>query len=126
MNMNINVDDIHFHAVHHVGRLRSEDTSKSTLRPIIARFFSREDRDTVFRARNRLKGSSRAKDVYIMLDYAKAIQQERKVLIKAMFQAKEQGLSAKVIDRKLNINNVIYIVSNIPEDLRPPQSSAQA
>ena len=50
----------------------------------------------------------------------------RKVLIKAMFQAKERGLSAKVIDRKLIINNVIYKVSNIPEDLRPPQSSAQA
>ena len=41
----------------------------------------------------------RAKDVYISQDYAKAIQQERKVLIKAMFQAKERGLSAKVIDR---------------------------
>jgi len=73
-----------------------------------------------------LKGSSRAKDVYITQDYAKAIQQERKVLIKTMFQAKERGLSAKVIDRKLIINNVIYKVSNIPEDLRPPQSSAQA
>jgi len=57
-----------------------------------------------------LKDSSRAKDVYITQDYAKAIQQERKVLIKAMFQAKERGLSAKVIDRKLIINNVIYKV----------------
>ena len=78
------------------------------------------------RTRNRLKESSRTKDVYIKQDYAKAIQQERKVLIKAMFQAKERGLSAKVIDRKLIMNNVIYKVSNIPEDLRPPQSSAQA
>ena len=123
--MNINVEDIHFHAVHRVGKPRSEDASKSIPRPIIARFLSREDRDTVFRARNRLKGSSRAKDVYITQDYAKAIQQERKVLIKAMFQAKERGLSANVIDRKLIINNVIYNVSNIPEDLRPPQSSVQ-
>ena len=41
-----------------------------------------------------------------------------------MFQAKERGLK-KVIDRKLIINNVIYKVSNIAEDLRPPQSSAQ-
>jgi len=74
-----------------------------------------------------LKASSRAKDVYITQDYAKAaIQQERKVLIKAMFRAKERGLSAKVIDRKLIINNVTYKVSNIPEDLRTPQSSAQA
>ena len=125
-DMNINVEDIHFNAVHRVGKPRSEDPSKSTPRPIIARFLSGEDRDTVFRARYRLKGSSTAKDVYIAQDYAKAIQQERKVLIKAMFQAKEWGLSSKVIDRKLIINNVIYKVSDIPEDLRPPQSSAQA
>ena len=51
-------------------------------------FLSREDKDAVFRARNRLKDSSRAKDVYITQDYAKAVQQERKVLIEAMFQAK--------------------------------------
>ena len=120
-DININVEDIHFHAVHRAGKPRSEDASKNFLRPIIARFLSREDRDTVFRVRNRLKDSSRAKDVYITQDYAKAIQQVRKVLIKVMFQAKERGLSAKLI-----INNVIYKVSNIPEDLRPPESSAHA
>ena len=120
--MDINVEDIHFHAVHRVGKLRSED-AKSFTRPIIALFLSRVDRDAVFQARNRLKDSSRAKDTYITQDYAKAIQQERKVLIKAMFQAKEQRLSAKVIKRKPI--NVIYNVSHIPEDLRPPQSSAQ-
>ena len=43
-----------------------------------------------------------------------------------MFQAKERGLSAKVIDIKLIIDNVIYKVSNIPENLRPLQSSADA
>ena len=62
-DMNINVEDIHFHAVHRVGKPCSEDASKSFLRPIIARFLSREDRDAVFEARNRLKDSSRAKDV---------------------------------------------------------------
>ena len=50
-DMNINVEDIHFHAVHRVGKPRSEDVSKSTPRPIIARFLSREDRDTVLRER---------------------------------------------------------------------------
>ena len=79
-DMNINVEDIHFHAVHRVGKPRSED-AKSFPRLIIARFLSREDRDAVFRARNRLKDSSRAKDIYITQDYAKAIQQERKVSI---------------------------------------------
>ena len=73
-----------------------------------------------------MKDSSRAKDVYITQDYAKVIQQERKVLIQAKFQAKERGLSTKVIDRKLIINNVIYKVSNIPEDLRPLKFNAHA
>ena len=86
-DMYINVEDIRFHAVHRVGKPRLEDASKSTPRPIIARFLTREDGDSVFRARNRLKDPSRTKDVYITQDYAKAIQQERKVLIKAMFQA---------------------------------------
>ena len=119
-DININVEDIHFHAVHRVGKPRSKRLQK------LPETNYREESHAVFRARNRLKDSSRAKDVYITQDYAKAIQQERKVLIKAMFQAKERGLSAKVIDRKLIINNVIYKVSNIPEDLRPPQPSAHA
>lgn len=72
-DMNINVEDIHFQVVHRIAEPRSEDASKSTLRPIIERFLSREDRDAVFRARNRLKDSSRAKNVYITQDYAKAI-----------------------------------------------------
>ena len=50
-DMNINVEDIHFHAVQRVGNPRSEGASKSFPRPIVARFLSREDRDTVFRAR---------------------------------------------------------------------------
>ena len=119
-DININVEDIHFHAVHRVGKPRSKRLQK------LPETNYREESHAVFRARNRLKDSSRAKDVYITQDYAKAIQQERKVLIKAMFQAKERGLSAKVIDRKLIINNVIYKVSNIPEDLRPLESSAHA
>ena len=123
-DMSIGVEDIHFHAVHRVGNRAQKMPSASRDHAIIARFLSRVDRDAVFRARNRVKDSSIAKDIYITQDYAKAIQQERKVLIKAMFQAKERGLSVKVIDRKLIINNVIYNVSNIPEDLRPPQSSA--
>lgn len=125
-DLNINVEDIHFHAVHRVGKPRSEDASNTFPRPIIARFLSRYDRDTVFRARNRLKDSSRAKDIYITQDYARAIQQERKVLIKAMFLAKERGMSAKVVDRKLIVDNITYNVGNIPEDLRPHQTSAHA
>ena len=71
-DVDINVEDIHLLAVHRVRKPRSEDASKSFPRPIIARFLSREERDTVFRARNRLKDSLRAKDVYITQDYAKS------------------------------------------------------
>ena len=105
---------------------RAQKTPPKAFRDQLLHASSAGKTETVFRARNRLKDSSRAKDVYITQDYAKETQQERKVLIKAMFQAKERGLSVKVIDRKLFINNVIYNVSNIPEDLRPPQSIAHA
>ena len=64
-DININVEGIHFHAVHRVGKPGSEDASKSFPRPIIARFLSRVERDAVFRVRNRLKDSSRTKDVCI-------------------------------------------------------------
>lgn len=88
-DMNIDIEDIHFHeAVDRVGKPRSGDASKRFTRPITVCFLSREDKDAVFRARNRLKDSSRAKDVYITQDYAKAVQQERKVLMEGMFQAK--------------------------------------
>ena len=50
-DININVEDIHVLAVHRVGKPRQADASKSFLRPI--------------RVRNRLKDSSRAKNVYV-------------------------------------------------------------
>ena len=42
---------------------------------------------------------ARFKDAYITVDYAKAIQDEQKKLIKAMFKAKEQGSVANVVGR---------------------------
>ena len=67
-----------------------------------------------------LKKSRRFKDAYITQDYAQAIQMERKVLIKAMFLAREKGADAKVMDRKLIIGDNTFHVSNIPEEFRPP------
>ena len=46
-------------------------------------------------AKNKLKNSEKYKDVYITNDYARAVQMERKILIRAMFKAKERGLKAK-------------------------------
>ena len=48
---------------------------------------------------------------------------ERKILIKAMFKAKEKGLNAKVVNRNLIVENSVFHVDNIPLDLKPPQSS---
>ena len=80
---------------------RAQKTPPKASRDQLLLASSAGKKETVFRARNRLKDSLRAKDVYITQDYAKAIQQERKVLIKAMFQPKERSLSSKVIDKSL-------------------------
>ena len=78
----------------------------------------REDRDSVLKAKGRLRNSSQYKNAYITQDYAKAIQMERKVLIKAMFLARKKGMKAKVVDRNLVVNNNVYNVGNIPDNLK--------
>ena len=40
-----------------------------------------------------LRNSSQYENVYITQDYAKGIQMERKVLIKAMFLARKKGMN---------------------------------
>ena len=56
-------------------------------------------------------------DAYITQDYARAIQEKRKVLIKAMIKAREEhGLNdAKVKGRFLSINNERYESKSIPD-----------
>ena len=73
-----------------------------------------------------MKDSKRAKDVYITQDLRKSDTAGKESINQSDLPSKGARLSAKGIDRKVIINNVIYKVSNIPEDLRPPQSSAQA
>ena len=118
--LNINVANMHFHAVHRVGKARpaTSDGKKATPRPVIIRFLLRGDKDKVMSAKNKLKNSE-YKDVYITNDYARVIQMERKILIKAMFKAKERGLKAKVVNRNLIVENSVYHVDNIPLNLKP-------
>ena len=87
--------------------------------PIIARFISREDRDLMWKNRSKIKSSSNHPNSYIT-DFARAIQEERKFLIKAMMKARnERGIhNAKVIGRFLLINNQKFTHQNIPEDLK--------
>lgn len=68
----------------------------------------------------KIKHSPNYPDAYITEDFAKAIQEERKVLIWAMLKAREnEGLSnAKVVGRYLFINNEKYDCRNIPEYLK--------
>ena len=93
--LKISTQDIRFHAVHRVGKPAVQNVDNSTSarpRPIIARFVSREHTEQVLGVKNRLKN-------------ARAIQEERRSLIKAMFVAREKGRNAKVINRSLFIDS---------------------
>ena len=70
--------------------------------------------------RGKLKESVTHADTYITEDYARAIQEERKILMKAMMKVREEhGLGdAKVKGRFLFINNERYDSKNIPEFLK--------
>ena len=101
--LGVNVTKIRFHVVHRVGK-----KIHGKRRPIIARFVCREDREEFI---------TRV-DAYITENYVKtrAIQEERKVLIKA---PQEHGLShAKVKGGLLFINNGRYDSKSIPEYLK--------
>ena len=124
--LNINTQNIYFHAVHRVGKPRWPEDSPHHPRPIIARFLCREDMDRVLKAKGRLRHSTDYPNAYITKDYAKAIQLERKELIKAMFIAQKKGMSAKVLDRNLVINDNVYHVGNIPNELKPAAESTRS
>ena len=93
-DLKIDVTNIRFHAVHNLGKPAVGKT-----RPIIARFVCRQDRDMVWSKKKDLKNSTSYQDAYITQDYAKAIQQERRPLIKAMKKARAFGFDSKIIDR---------------------------
>lgn len=113
--MGIDASNIKFHAVHRVGK-----KIQNRCRPIIARFISREDRNEIWSNRGKIKLSKNYPDAYITEDFAKAIQDERKVLIKAMMKAREsQGYpNPKVVGRYLLINNERYDYKNISAYLK--------
>ena len=119
--LQIDTSRIHFHAVHRVGKANSKRPW-----PIIARFLCREDRDNVFKKKKKLQESSRYPDAYITADYAIAIQEERSELTKAMFKAREQHKSSRVVGCVLHVNDQIFTLVNIPPDLQSNRSQEQA
>ena len=42
-----------------------------------------------------------------------------------MFIARKKGMSAKVVDRNLVINDNVYHVGNIPDELKPAAESTR-
>lgn len=111
-NMGIISNEIKFHAVHRIGKKRQG----TFVRPIIARFVSREDRDLVFYKKKEIKRAN--PNAYITQDYARAIKEERKILIKAMKNGRIQGLTnIKVLDRFLYVGNEKFTSKNLPSYL---------
>lgn len=124
--LTINTQYIYFHAIYRVGKPRSPEDTHQHTRPIIASFLCREDRDTVLKAKGRLRHSTNYPNAHIIKDYAKAIRVERKVLIKAMFVPLKKGMYAKVLDRTPVINGNVYHVGNIPDESKPTAESTRS
>ena len=111
--LDLNTDNIRFHAVHRMGKVLPGRN-----RPIIARFVCRGDRDLVWSKKKKLQLSTKYEDAYITLDYAKDIQEERKVLIKTIIKARKQSIEYKVIDRYLIKGHKKFRSDKIPENLK--------
>ena len=112
-DLKIDVTNARFHAVHRVGKPAVGKTW-----PIIARFVCREDRDLVWSKKKDLKNSTTYRDAYITQDHAKAIQQERYTLIKAMKKARALGLDSKVLDQYLFVGEERFTCGTIPEHFK--------
>ena len=54
-------------------------------------FVSREDRELVWSKRGKIKQIYQLEEAYITEHYARAIQKERQILIKAMLKARNDG-----------------------------------
>lgn len=58
-------------------------------------------------------------EVYITQEYARAIKEERKTLVKAIINGRNQGMNnIKVLDRSLVIGNREYNVNNLLEHIK--------
>jgi len=92
-DVKMNAEEIRFHAVH--GKPQTNGATPARPRSIIARFaVVREDRDAVFKVKNRLKFSARYGEAYFSQT---TMQKERKTLIQSMFAAKQAGHDARVV-----------------------------
>lgn len=88
--------------------------------PIIVRFVCREDRNLLWLNRSKIKQSAVHPDAYITEDFARAIQEERKVFTKEMMKAKDElGMkNVKVHGRYFFIYNQSYEYNKLPDILK--------
>ena len=109
--LELDISSIRFHAVHRVGKLMQGRT-----RPIIVCFVSREDRNLVRAKRGKIKQSTVHSDVHITEDFARAIQEEKKVLIREMIKARDELAmdNVKVVGRYLIKKKKKYDYNTFP------------
>ena len=82
------------------------------------RFVSREDRELVWSKRGKIKQTHQLEEAYITEDYARAIQKERQILIKAMMKAQNDGIdNIKVVGRFLVVNGEKFDCRSTPDSL---------
>ena len=68
--------------------------------------------------RGKIKQIHQLEEAYITEDYARAIQKERQILIKAMMKARNDGIdNVKVVSRFLVVNGEKFDCRSIPDSL---------
>ena len=68
--------------------------------------------------RGKIKQIHQLEEAYITEDYARAIQKERQILIKAMMKARNDGIdNVKVVGRFLAVNGEKFDCRSIPDSL---------
>ena len=120
---------IKFHAIHRTGKpndahkapITSQNAVRSSRpRPIIVRFVSRMDADSVWMKRKELLKSSRFPTVLIDKDLSVESARERGKLRAGYRKAKELNIEKVFIrGKKLFVNSDSYFANNLPEYLLP-------
>lgn len=110
--------DIKFHAIHRTGKPSSTSEGEPRPRPILARFVSRMDSQSIWFKRKELRNSPRFSTVLIDKDLSPESARERAKLRAAYKKAKDLNIDKVFIKGKnLIINSSKYSVNTLPEYL---------
>ena len=118
--------DVKFHAIHRTGKPNTNSGDSSTSsgeprpRPILARFVSRMDSESIWIKRKELLKSRRFSTVLIDQDLSPESARERAKLRAAYNKAKNLNIDKVLIKGKtLIVNSTKYSVNTLPEYLLP-------